>query len=93
MRGVLVHHHETVAGLRHDVGLVDLRSRRAQRAVEQIGRGRFLEAYIRGRRADIERGLSRFGKGCRCRAFERGRWTDRIGRRAPPVPVGGAWRE
>ena len=37
MRSVLVHHDEAVAGLRYDVGLVDLRSRRAQRPVEQIG--------------------------------------------------------
>ena len=39
MRGVLVHHDQAVAGLRHDIGLVDLRPRRAQRAIEQIGGG------------------------------------------------------
>ena len=37
MRGVLVDDHESVAGLRYDIGLVDLRARRPQRTVEQIG--------------------------------------------------------
>ena len=65
MRGVLVHHDQAVAGLRHDIGLVNLGPRRPQRAVEQIGRWRLLEAHIGGGRADVERGLARFGKGGR----------------------------
>jgi len=36
MRGVLVDHNKAVAGLRHDIGLMNLRSRRSERAVEQI---------------------------------------------------------
>ena len=39
MRGVLVDDDEAVARLRHDVGLVHLRARGAERPVEQIGRG------------------------------------------------------
>ena len=39
MRGVLIDDDDAVARLRHDVGLVHLRARRAERAVEQIGRG------------------------------------------------------
>ncbi len=93
MRGVLVHHDKTVAGLRHDIGLVDLRPRRAQRAVEQIGGRLFLKADVRRGRADVERGLSRFGKRRRRRAFEGRPRSDRIGRRAPPVPIGRARRE
>ena len=37
MRGVLVDDDDAVARLRHDVGLVHLRARRAERPVEQIG--------------------------------------------------------
>ena len=39
VRGVLVDDDEAVARLRHDVGLVQLRARGAERPVEQIGRG------------------------------------------------------
>ena len=39
MRGVLVDDDEAVAGLRHDIGLVHLRARGAERPVEQVGRG------------------------------------------------------
>ena len=54
---VLVHHDEAVARLRHDVVFMDLRARRAERAVEQVRRRRALDADVGGRRADIERGL------------------------------------
>ncbi len=70
MRGVLVHHDQAVAGLRHDIGLVDLRPRRAERAVEQVGGGLRLEAHVGGRRADIEGGLISFGERRRHRASE-----------------------
>ena len=63
MRGVLVDDHEPVAGLRHDVGLVQLRARSAERPVDLIGGG--LEARnrrIRGRLADIEGSLRGFRK-------------------------------
>ena len=62
MGGVLVDDDQAVAGLRHDIGLVDLRARGAERAVEQIGGGLRLEAHIGGRRADVEGGLARFGE-------------------------------
>ena len=62
MRGVLVHDDQSVAGLRHDVGFVDLRPRRAERTVEQVGGGLRLEAHVGGRCADIEGGLIRFGE-------------------------------
>ena len=39
MRGVLVDDDQAVARLRHDVGLVHLRARGAERPVEQVGRG------------------------------------------------------
>ena len=39
VRGVLVDDDEAVAGLRHDVGVVHLRARGAERPVEQVGRG------------------------------------------------------
>ena len=38
-----------------------MRPRRPQRAVEQIGWWGLLKAYVRGRRADVERGLAGFG--------------------------------
>ena len=69
MRGVLVDDHDAVARLRHDVGLVQLRARGAERAVDEIGRGiGRLGAHIGRRRAGVERGLRGFGK-----ARERGR--------------------
>ena len=49
MRGVLVHDDQSVAGLRHDVGFVDLRPRRAERTIEQVGGGLRLEAHVGGR--------------------------------------------
>ena len=39
VRGMLVDDHHALGGLRHDIGLVQLRARRAQRIVEAIGRG------------------------------------------------------
>ena len=39
VRGVLIDDHDAVARLRHDVSLVQLRARSAERAVDEIGRG------------------------------------------------------
>ena len=72
--GVLIDHNQSVAGLRDDVGLVDLRPRRAERAVDEIGR-EFVRANIRTRRADVERRLRALGE------RRRGAAADRIGRR------------
>ena len=88
MGGVLVHDNEAVAGLRHNIGLVDLRPRRSQRAVEQIGWWCFLKMCVGGRRADVERGLAGFGEGRRRRALEGRQRAGRISGRAPPVPIG-----
>ena len=69
VRGVLVDDDEAVAGLRHDIGLVHLRARRAERMIEQfVGRRGFGErlradlAQIGRRAADVESGLRRLGK-------------------------------
>ena len=37
MGGVLIDNNEAVAGLRHDVSLVDLRPRGPERVIERIG--------------------------------------------------------
>ena len=74
VRGVLVDDHEAVARLRHDVGLVHLRARGAERPVEQVGaRLRRLDARVGRRRADVERRLRGFGKAA----------ARRVPRRAP----------
>ena len=63
MRGVLVDDDQPIAGLRHDVGLVHLRARGAERAVEQFGRGfDDIGTGIGRGRADIEGGLRGFGE-------------------------------
>src|SRR5580704_19100572 len=62
VRGVLVDDDQAVAGLRHDIGLVHLGARRAERPVDQFGGGLRLDAKIGRRRADIEGGLRGFGK-------------------------------
>ena len=63
MRGVLVDDDQAVARLRHDVGLVHLRARGAERPLDQFGRRlEALDARIGRRLADIEGGLRRFGK-------------------------------
>jgi hypothetical protein len=54
MGGVLVHDDQAVAGLRDDIGFMDLRARRTQGSVEEIGRWGFLETHVSGRRADVE---------------------------------------
>ncbi len=81
--GVLVDDDEAVAGLRHDVGVVHLGARGAERAVEQVGRGLGdLDAGGGGRGADVEHGLRGFGKA-------------RIGRssRRATAPRGGSGRD
>ena len=62
MRGVLVDDHHARARLRHDVGLVQLRPRRPQRAVEEVRRRRLGGgARIRaGRDEALERRLPVF---------------------------------
>ena len=67
MRGVLVDDDDGVSRLRHDVGLVQLRARRAERAVEQrLGRGIGAGARIRARgREGLERRLHRLGEAVR----------------------------
>ena len=63
MRGVLVDDDQAVAGLRHDIGLVHLRARGAERAVDQVGRRlEALDARIGRRRADVEGGLRGLGQ-------------------------------
>ena len=98
MRGVLVHDNEAVAGLRDDIGFVNLRPRRAERPVEQIGRRLLLEANVRRRRADVEGRLAGFGKAPRGGGFKGRPRPDRKSRRAPPVPIrlpsiGWPWRK
>ena len=72
MRGVLVDDNEAVAGLRDDIGLVDLRPCRAERAVEQVGGRLFLKPNIGGRRADIEGRLAGLGERGRGGALKAG---------------------
>ena len=69
MRGVLIDDDEPVARLRHDIGFVDLRPRRAERMIEKIEGGRRARdfgvgvgTHIRHRPADIEGRLRGFGK-------------------------------
>ncbi len=103
MRGVLVDDDQAVAGLRHDIGLVHLRARRAERAVDQLGRRlEALDARIGGRRADLEGGLRGFGEAERGAAARRRRSRAAAPasaasrrRRGAPSPAGGTprwWR-
>ena len=39
VRGVLIDDHQSVPRLRHDIGVVDLRARGAERMIERIGAG------------------------------------------------------
>src|SRR5580692_81919 len=87
MRGVLVNDNKTVAGLRDDIGLVNLRSRRAKWPVEQVGGWLCLEANVCRRRADIEGRLARLGKGGGCGGLKSWRRSGRKGRRTSPVPI------
>ena len=83
MRGVLVDDHDAVARLRHDVGLVQLRARRAERAVDQVWRGFGRDPRVGRRRAGVERRLRGFGE-----ARQRGRaLRQRTRRRVAPVPA------
>ena len=91
MRGVLVDDDQAVAGLRHDIGLVDLRARRAERPIDQVGRRLRLEAHVGRRRADIEGRLVLFGK--RGGAGKGRHPADGIRRRALPVPIAGPRRD
>ena len=61
MRGMLVDDDEAVARLRHDVVLVDLRPRGAERMLDLLGIGRRFDARRR-RRSDVERRLRRVGE-------------------------------
>ena len=82
MRDVLIDDDQAVARLRHDIGLVNcVRAAPSGRSISSAA-GSKLSARIRGRRADVESGLARFGKRGRRRTLE-----DRIGRdgEAPPV--------
>ena len=96
MRGVLVDDDQPVAGLRHDIGLVHLRARGAERALDQFGRR--LEAFdarIGGRLADVEGGLRGFGKterGAPPRMRVAAIAARRPRRRAPPVVAAAARR-
>src|ERR1700674_1442613 len=87
MRRVLIDHDKAVAGLRDDIGLVNLCPGRAKRTVKQIGRRLRLEANVRGRRADIEGCLARLGQSGGCGGLKGRQRSDRKGRRAPPIPV------
>ncbi len=71
MCGVLIDDDEAVARLRHDIGFVDLRPRRAERMIERFGRRCRSAArhFGFGRTAQISRrhptsnsGLRRFGE-------------------------------
>ena len=90
MRRVLVDDHDALARLRHDVGLVHLRARGAERPVEQLGRAlAHLDAGIGGWRAHVEGRLGRFReaeRGARVRGHGK---AARIGpgRRAAPIPT------
>ena len=75
--------------LRHDVGVVHLRARRAEQAVERVGRRRdHLDACARRRATYIEhglRGLRKAESGIALRGIGL-RWI-RCRRRTPPVPA------
>ena len=63
MRGMLIDDDKTIAGLRHDVIVMHLRTRGAKRTIERIDRRlEGLDARTRGRCADIEHRLGGFGK-------------------------------
>jgi hypothetical protein len=63
MRGVLVDDHQPVNRLRHDIGLVHLRARRAERLRDQVGlRRECFDPHIRRRPAGVERRLRDFGQ-------------------------------
>ncbi len=82
MRGVLIDHHQPVTRLRHDISLVNLRARRAERTIEQFGRGLDdVGARIGHRFADLEGGLRGFGEADHVAAHHR------LRRRLPPVPA------
>jgi hypothetical protein len=53
--GVLIDHDEAVAGLRHDIGLVNWHARGAERTVEQVGRDDLGVAQIGRWRVGVER--------------------------------------
>ncbi len=62
MGGVLIDDDDALSRLRHDIGLVHLRARGAERPVEEIGLGRIdarVDARIGGGAADVERRLRR----------------------------------
>ncbi len=64
MRGMLIDDDQAVARLRHDVIVVHLRPRRAERMIERIGAQARMSRHARSSAAgaDIEHGLRRFGK-------------------------------
>ena len=86
MRRMLIDNNNAVPRLRHDVGLVQLRARRAERTIDEFDRRRRLRARIGGRLPRRKRRLRGLAK-----AGERGRARDRKGRarrRCAPVPAG-----
>ena len=73
MGGMLVDDDHAVARLRHDIGLVQLGARCAERPVDRRGRSfDRLSAHVRRRRADIERRLRGFRE-TRCEIVQRRR--------------------
>ena len=88
MRGVLVDDDEAVAGLRHDIGFVDLRARRAQWTFDLLGGGlEALDTSVGRRFADIESFLRCFGK-TKSGVAARRRHRHRPRRRIAPIKSG-----
>src|SRR5947209_8853014 len=89
MRGMLIDDDEAVAGLRDNIGLMELRARRTERAIDQIADGLLLDPHVRARRADVEGRLRPLREGGCCRSLERWQGPGRRGWRLPPVPARG----
>ena len=85
MRGVLIDNDEAVAGLRDNVGLMNLGSRCAQWPIDLVSRGlKTCDRGIRCRFADVKSSLRWFRK-TDCNAATHRRKTGGPCRRSPPV--------
>ena len=98
VRGVLIDDDEPVARLRHDIGLVDLRARGAERMIEKIGGGRlgfgFFARIRRANRRQVRRRrrppapLRRSRRRATARKSAVDRWAaTSAGSRANPLPL------
>src|ERR1700743_517845 len=87
MRGMLVNDKEAVAGLRDDIRLVNLRTCRPERAIEQIGRSCQFRPDVRRRGADIECGLAWLGERGGCGSLKSCCRPRGKSGRGPPGPI------